>query len=161
MSRSSLTSFLTLLRLSSLPCRRCHCDLSSTLALDRAVSSSPSGTLTRDLWPAVTISTTTQGDFGGLAALERNGIFELDGTEPNFLVEFREKLGQPRWIERNTVYFFKSHTTLVIENCRRSVRFLRMNFTSLTATFKTHPRTSDKETASPATSNCGILQARF
>jgi hypothetical protein len=40
--------------------------------------------------------------------------------------------------------------TLVIENCHRILRFSRINFTSLTTTFKTHPRTSGKETASPA-----------
>jgi hypothetical protein len=68
---------------------------------------------TRDLWPAVTINATAQGDFGGLAALERNRIFELRGTEPDFLMEFRTKLGQRRWIESDTVcFFFKSHTTI-------------------------------------------------
>ncbi|KAI0254966.1 hypothetical protein BJV78DRAFT_807834 [Lactifluus subvellereus] len=57
---------------------------------------------TCDLWPAVTIEATVEGDFGGLAALERNRIFELHGTEPDFLMEFRTKLRQRRWIESDT-----------------------------------------------------------
>jgi hypothetical protein len=61
---------------------------------------------TCDLWPVVTIEATTAGDFGGPDALERNQIFELHGTEPDFLVEFRTKLRQRRWIESDTVCFF-------------------------------------------------------
>ena len=49
---------------------------------------------------------TAQGDFGGLAARERNRIFELRGIEPDFLKEFRTKLGKLRWIESDTVCFF-------------------------------------------------------
>src|SRR6266700_4979028 len=116
-------------------------------ALDRGASRSLPGTPpaeTRDLWPAVTITATAQGNFGGLAAVERNGIFELRGIEPDFLKEFRTKLGQRRWIEFDTVCFFKSHTTLVIEICHRTLRFLflRINFPNSTTTFKTHPRVS-------------------
>ena len=92
---------------------------------------------------------------------ERNKIFKLRGTEPDFLKEVRTKLGKLCWIESDTVCFFQSHTTLVVENCHITVRFSRMNFTSLTSTLKTHPRMSGKETASLATTNCGILQARF
>jgi hypothetical protein len=65
--------------------------------LDCAASLLPSDTLLAeacDLWPAVTIKATAQGDFGGLAARERNKIFELCGTEPDFLKEFRTKLGK-------------------------------------------------------------------
>ncbi|KAI0245112.1 hypothetical protein BJV78DRAFT_1289046 [Lactifluus subvellereus] len=57
---------------------------------------------TCDLWPVVTIEATAEGDFGGPDALERNQIFELHGTEPDFLVEFRTKLRQRRWIESDT-----------------------------------------------------------
>jgi hypothetical protein len=67
---------------------------------------------------------TARGVFGGLVALEPNGIFQLHGAEPDFLKEFRTKLGQRRWIDCNTVRFFRSHTTLAIENCYRTLRFL-------------------------------------
>ena len=61
---------------------------------------------TRDLWPAVTINATAQGSFGGVAAVERNRIFELPvDIELDFLKEFRIKLGQQRWVESNTVCF--------------------------------------------------------
>ena len=105
------------------------CDLSCVFALDRSASQSLPGTPpaeTRDLWPAVTINATSQGDFGGLAAVERNKIFELHGIEPVFLQEFRSKLGQPRWIEPDTVCLFKSYTTLVIEFCHRTHSSLRI-----------------------------------
>lgn len=54
--------------------------------LDRPASPLPSGTSAkrRDVWPAVTVNAAAQGDFGGLAALERNNIFELDDTKPDF-----------------------------------------------------------------------------
>ena len=79
-------------------------------ALDRAAS--PPLSETRILWPAVTINAAAQGDFGRLAALERNRIFELCGTEPDFLMEFRTKLRQRRWVESDTVYFFLNHIPL-------------------------------------------------
>ena len=66
---------------------------------------------TYDLWPAVTIKATVRGEFGGLAMLELNRIFELHGSEPDFLIEFRTKLRQQRWIDSDTVHFFKSHIT--------------------------------------------------
>ena len=61
---------------------------------------------TRDLWPAITINASAQGDFGWLANVERNAIFELSGTEPDFLMEFKTKLRQRRWIDSETVCFF-------------------------------------------------------
>jgi hypothetical protein len=61
---------------------------------------------TRDLWPAITINAPAQGDFGWLANVERNAIFELSGTEPDFLMEFKTKLRQRRWIDSETVCFF-------------------------------------------------------
>ena len=119
------------------------CSISCIFALDRSASQSLPGTPpaeTRDLWPAVTINATAQGNFGGPAAVERNKIFELDGIEPDFLQEFRTKLGQWRWIEPDTVCFFKSHTTLVIEFCHRALRFLKVYFPNSTTTSKTHPQ---------------------
>ncbi|KAF8507215.1 hypothetical protein F5888DRAFT_1648473 [Russula emetica] len=83
-----------------------HLHIIVGLPSDRVASQSPSETLpaeTRDLWPLVTIYATAQGDFGGLAALAHNSISKLDGTEPDFLMEFRTKLGQRRWIESDTV----------------------------------------------------------
>ncbi|KAI0278542.1 hypothetical protein BGY98DRAFT_514470 [Russula aff. rugulosa BPL654] len=53
---------------------------------------------TRDLWAAVTIYTTSQGDFGGPGCLELNEIAEVY-PGPEFITEFRNKLGQRRWIE--------------------------------------------------------------
>jgi hypothetical protein len=70
---------------------------------------------TRELWPAVTINAIAQGSLGGLAALERNAMLELSGHKPDFLEDFRTKLLQRRWIGSDSVCFFKSHTTLVIE----------------------------------------------
>jgi hypothetical protein len=59
--------------------------------------------------------------------------------------------------------FFLKHIPLVIENCRRTLRlrFSRIYFRSLTTTLKTHPRSSGKETASPAQIYCCILQSRY
>ncbi len=69
--------------------------------------------VTRDLWPAITITAVGQGKFGGEAALERNWIYELDDDEPDFLTEFREKLRQPRWIDSdNTVCLLFNHILL-------------------------------------------------
>ncbi|KAI0262018.1 hypothetical protein BGY98DRAFT_1104276 [Russula aff. rugulosa BPL654] len=53
---------------------------------------------TCDLWPAVTINVIVRGDFGGPWCLERNEIAEAY-PEPDFITEFRSKLGQRRWIE--------------------------------------------------------------
>jgi hypothetical protein len=61
---------------------------------------------TRELWPTIIINATSRGDFGGRAALEPNGIFELLGTEPEFLKESRTKVREWRWIESDTVCFF-------------------------------------------------------
>ncbi|KAI0249462.1 hypothetical protein BJV78DRAFT_696849 [Lactifluus subvellereus] len=82
-----------------------HLHIIVELPPDRAVSPLLSETHTAEtcyLWPVVTIEATAEGDFGGPAALERNQIFELHGTEPNFLKEFRTKLRQRRWIESDT-----------------------------------------------------------
>jgi hypothetical protein len=73
-------------------------------ALDRAsFPSLPGPTETPDLWPAVTIDASAQGNFADLENVKRNGIF---GTEPDFLIEFRTKLRQRRWIDSDTVCFF-------------------------------------------------------
>jgi hypothetical protein len=85
-----------------------HCNLSCVFTLDRAASQLLPGTppaVTSDLWPAITINAPARGDFGGLAALERNMMLELHGTKPDELMEFRTKLQQPHWIESNTVCF--------------------------------------------------------
>jgi hypothetical protein len=116
---------------------------------------------TLDLWPAITLYTTSQGMFERLETIGKNKISELHDTEPDFLLDFRAKLVQCRWIESGTeVCFFNPHT-IVIENCHRTLRFSsRINFTSLTTTFNPHPLTSSKETASPATLSWFILPSR-
>jgi hypothetical protein len=133
-SRLSSTSFLTSLRLSDL-----SCVFALDLAASRSLPRTPSAE-TRDLWPAITMNATARGDFGWLSAVEHNGISELLVIEPVFHMEFRTKLGQRRWIEP-TVCFFKSHTTLVIENCHRTLRFrfLRMDFPSFDSYFQDAP----------------------
>jgi hypothetical protein len=86
-----------------------HCSIVHEDRLGNYSRRSLSGTPfaeTRDLWSAVTINATAQGDFDGLAALRRNRIFELRGAEPDFLMEFKTKLGQRFWIEADTVCFF-------------------------------------------------------
>ncbi|KAN0106917.1 hypothetical protein V8E52_010661 [Russula decolorans] len=57
---------------------------------------------TRELWPAVTISAPARGDLGGQVNVERNVIVKLSDTEPDFLMEFRTKLRQRRWIDSDT-----------------------------------------------------------
>ena len=44
-----------------------------------------------------------RSDFADLENVKRNGIF---GTEPDFLIEFRTKLRQRRWIDSDTVCIF-------------------------------------------------------
>ena len=80
-------------------------DLSCVSTLDRPpFRSLPQET--RELWPAVTISAPARGDFGGQANVERNVIVRLSDNEPDFLMEFRTKLRQRRWIDSDTVCFF-------------------------------------------------------
>jgi hypothetical protein len=133
-------------------------DLSCVSTLDRP-SSLPQET--RELWPAVTISAPARGDLGGQVNVERNVIVKLSDTEPDFLMEFRTKLRQRRWIDSDTVCFFFNHIPLVIENYRRTLLFSGMNFTDSTTIFKPHPRAPCKETVFPANVNCIILYARF
>jgi hypothetical protein len=133
-------------------------------ALDRASSRLLPGTppaRTRDLWPAVTIKATAQGDFGGLAAVERNGIFELSDAEPDFFTEFKIKLRQRRWIDSDQYAFYLNHIPLWLLKIVTELCGSRINFTILTTTLKMHTRASSKETASPAKIYCGILKARF
>ena len=59
-----------------------------------------------DLRPAVTIKAPARGDFGGQCGLEPNKIFALGGNEPDFVIEFRRKLRQRRWIESHSVCIF-------------------------------------------------------
>jgi hypothetical protein len=103
----------------------------------------------------------SRGNFGGRASLDSNKIVNHTGTKPDFLEQFITKL-QERWIESDTVCFL-NHIPLVIENRHRTLRFWfsKINWTSLTATFKTHPQAPGKETASPTNVHFGILQARF
>jgi hypothetical protein len=109
------------------------------VVLDHGLSSSTSETLvavTSFLWDAITMKATAQGDIGGPAALEPNGIFELHGSEPDFVMEFRTKLGKQRWIGCNTTVcflFFRLHTFLVIEIHHSTLRFCsRKNYATLT-----------------------------
>lgn len=65
-----------------------------------------------DLAPAVTLNTISQAVFERSDTVEKNNIHKLDGTEPepDFLAEFKTKLGQHRWIKSGTeVCFFRSH----------------------------------------------------
>ena len=55
-------------------------------------------------WPLIDIAVDNRGSFGGPSTVEDNGISELlPGPEPEFLVEFRTKLTQKRWVESGTV----------------------------------------------------------
>jgi hypothetical protein len=59
---------------------------------------------------AVTLRTIHRDLFERSNTVEQNNIHKLDGTEPDFLTEFRTKLEQPRWIKSGTeVCFFMSH----------------------------------------------------
>jgi hypothetical protein len=142
--------------------------VSRFFALDHTVSPARSETLEDRAgdYRAITIRAIAQGDLGGQDAIESNHISELHGTEPDFLKDFKTRLGRRRWIEPGTVCFFQSHTTVVTENRHSALRFSGVNFASptlsLTTTFKMYySRTLNKETASPAKINCRILQARF
>ncbi len=71
---------------------------------------------TRDLWPVVTLRTTSQGNFERLETVGKNKISELHDTEPDFLFDFRTKLVQCRWIESGTeVCFFNPHTVQLLK----------------------------------------------
>jgi hypothetical protein len=61
---------------------------------------------TTDIQPCVTFKALNQGLFGGASALELNNIAELDVPEPDFLVVFRARLKQPRWVAPQTVHHF-------------------------------------------------------
>jgi hypothetical protein len=54
-------------------------------------------------------------NYGGLDNLKHNKVIELRGAEPDFLGEFRTRLGQSRWSKADTVCFYPSHFTVVIE----------------------------------------------
>ncbi|KAH9962518.1 hypothetical protein BGW80DRAFT_865225 [Lactifluus volemus] len=61
-----------------------------------------------ELWPSITIKA-VQGSFGR-AALAPNGISEFLDTEPEFLNEFRSKLGQRRRIQSDAdLSFFQEN----------------------------------------------------
>ena len=146
-------------------CLHLPLQLSCVFSLDDASLRPPPETLhgeTRDLWPAVTINSPTRGNFGGQDYVAQNNIFELCGTEPGFLTEFKDKLRKPRWIDSNTVCFF-NHIPLVIENYRRTLSLSGMSLADLTTTLKTNPLTSRKKTktVSPVNDICIILKARF
>jgi hypothetical protein len=62
---------------------------------------------TRDLWPAVTLNTISLQVFERLGTVGKNKMFRLPGSEPDFLINFRAKVAQRRWIESGTeVSFF-------------------------------------------------------
>ena len=61
---------------------------------------------TADIQPYVTLEAINRGEFGGVGALELNNITELGVPEPEFLVAFRAKLKQHRWIKPETVNLF-------------------------------------------------------
>ena len=76
-------------------------------ALDRATSpqllEATSGE-TIAFWPLIDIAVDDRGNFGEQTTVDDNGISKLPpGTEPEFLVEFRTKLTQRRWVESDTV----------------------------------------------------------
>jgi hypothetical protein len=77
------------------------------LALDRATSPQLLETISGEtiaILPLIDIAVDDRGNFGGWATVKNNGISELLlGTEPEFLVEFRTKLDQRRWVESDTV----------------------------------------------------------
>ena len=60
-------------------------------------------TETADIQPHVTLEAFNRGEFGGEDALELNNIMALDVPEPEFLVAFRAKLKQHRWVTPDTV----------------------------------------------------------
>jgi len=81
------------------------------LLTDNVMSPSPSAIQlsemeTADIQPHVTLEAINRGEFGGVGALELNNITQLDVPEPQFLVEFRAKLKQHRWIKPETVNLF-------------------------------------------------------
>jgi hypothetical protein len=88
----TLTAFQDLSHYPPDPISTCPCPflLSSAQLREYQAQASkvPSSVSCRDLWPAVTLNVFAQGDFGGQPALERNRIFELRGTKPDYLMEF-------------------------------------------------------------------------
>ena len=59
---------------------------------------------TINFWPLIDIVADDQGDFGGRTAVEDNRIIELPpDLEPEFLVEFKDKLTRRRLVESDTV----------------------------------------------------------
>ena len=62
---------------------------------------------TRDLWPAVTLNTTSLQVFERPDTVVENKMFRLRGSEPDFLINFRAKLARRRRNESGTeVSFF-------------------------------------------------------
>ena len=53
---------------------------------------------TSDIQSHITIEAVRRGRFGGTGALDLNKIRELDAPEPEFLVAFKARLQQRRWI---------------------------------------------------------------
>ena len=64
---------------------------------------------TRDLWPAATLNTISLQVFERLGTVGKNKMFRLRGSEPDFLINFRAKLAQRRWIESGTEVSFFIH----------------------------------------------------
>jgi hypothetical protein len=86
-----------------------HIQILVSLPTDMSPVALGTGHPSNDLAPMVTLSTISQGIFE-MSNVNRNNIHELDGPEPDFLMEFKTKLEQCRWIESGTeVCFFKSH----------------------------------------------------
>ena len=81
-------------------------------ALDRATSLQLLETTSGEtiaLWPLIDIAVADRGNFGGQTTVDDNGISELPpGSLPEFLVEFRTKLTQRRWVESDTACDFFS-----------------------------------------------------
>jgi hypothetical protein len=62
---------------------------------------------TRDLWPAVTLTTNSRQTFERLGTVEENMMLKLLGSEPDDFINFRAEQAQCRWIESDTeVSFF-------------------------------------------------------
>jgi len=69
-----------------------------------------------DFQITVTLNTPSQSSFETLNTIEQNNILQLDGPEPDFLLDFKTKLVQCHWIELGTkVCFSKSHTIQLLK----------------------------------------------
>jgi hypothetical protein len=56
--------------------------------------------------PHVTFTAPDQGEFGGPENVRSNHIIELQGAQPDFLVAFKARLKQKRWITSDMVVLF-------------------------------------------------------